>query len=147
MYRITALGGLTLLDANGRIAESIRGRNLALLALLARAGNPGLTREKLAAYLWPESDAARARHSLDQALYTVRRALDADPFVSEASTLALHQAVISSDVADFDHAVASGELREAIEHYRGPFLDGFHLSGAPEFERWVDAERAELLRL
>lgn len=147
MYRITAFGGLTLLDANGRIAESIRGRNLGLLALLARAGNPGLTREKLAAYLWPESDAARARHSLDQALYTVRRALDADPFVSEASTLALHQAVISSDVADFNSALESGELREAIGHYRGAFLDGFHLSGAPEFERWVDAERAELGRL
>ena len=147
MYRITAFGGLTLLDPNGRIAESVRGRNLALLALLVRAGNAGLTREKLAAYLWPESDGARARHSLDQALYTVRRALDVDPFISEASTLALDPAVIHSDVADFDRALESGKLREAVEHYRGAFLDGFHLSGAPEFERWVDAERAELHRL
>lgn len=147
MYRITAFGGLTLLDPHGRIAESVRGRNLALLALLARAGNPGLTREKLAAYLWPESNAARARHSLDQALYTVRRALDADPFISGASTLALDPAAVSSDVSEFSRALEAGELREAIEQYRGAFLDGFHLSDALEFERWVDAERAELHRL
>ena len=28
--------------------------------------------------------------------------------------------------------------------YDGPFLDGFYLTGAPEFERWVEAERATL---
>jgi TolB-like protein len=28
----------------------------------------------------------------------------------------------------------------------GPFLDGFFLSGAPDFERWVDNERAGLAR-
>src|SRR5262249_54022621 len=27
---------------------------------------------------------------------------------------------------------------------RGPFLDAFHLSGAPELERWIDQKRREL---
>jgi TolB-like protein len=30
--------------------------------------------------------------------------------------------------------------------YRGPFLDGFFLSGAPEFERWVETERVAFAR-
>jgi hypothetical protein len=31
--------------------------------------------------------------------------------------------------------------------YSGPFLDGFYVSDAPEFERWTEAERARLARL
>ncbi len=30
--------------------------------------------------------------------------------------------------------------------YHGPFLSGFHLSDADEFERWVDGERSRLAR-
>ncbi|MFW6202242.1 MAG: AfsR/SARP family transcriptional regulator, partial [Gemmatimonadota bacterium] len=122
----------------------MRGRNLALLALLARAGAAGMTRERLAAYLWPESDAARARHSLDQALYTIRRALDTDPFVASAGTLMLDDAAVECDVAAFERALSAGDRARALERYGGAFLEGFHLSGAPEFERWVDAERATL---
>jgi TolB-like protein/Tfp pilus assembly protein PilF len=34
----------------------------------------------------------------------------------------------------------------AVELYRGPFLDGFFLSDAPEFERWVEGEREKFRR-
>src|SRR5262249_10516599 len=30
--------------------------------------------------------------------------------------------------------------------YAGPFLDGFHLTGNDEFDRWADAERSVLLQ-
>src|SRR5207302_1079392 len=33
---------------------------------------------------------------------------------------------------------------QAAELYGGPFLDGFYLSDAAEFERWVEAERRRL---
>jgi TolB-like protein/DNA-binding SARP family transcriptional activator len=33
-----------------------------------------------------------------------------------------------------------------LELYQGPFLDGFFLSDAPDFERWADAERERLAR-
>lgn len=146
MNRLLSFGRLALVDPDGGVVEAVRGRNLALLALLARAGSPGLTREKIAAYLWPESSASRARHSLDQALYTIRRALHTDPFVTGASTLALRDTVIGSDVAQFVEALERAEPDRAVEHYGGDFLDGFHLSGAAEFERWVDGERSELQR-
>ena len=37
-------------------------------------------------------------------------------------------------------------LEQAAGEYAGPFLDGFHVSDAPEFERWLEEERAELAR-
>ena len=33
---------------------------------------------------------------------------------------------------------------EALELYRGPFLPGFFVADAPEFERWMEEERARL---
>ena len=40
----------------------------------------------------------------------------------------------------------AGELERAIGLYTGPFLDGFHLPGASEFEHWADGERDRLRR-
>ena len=39
---------------------------MALLALLAAAGPPGLSRDKVIAYLWLENDEASARNTLKQ---------------------------------------------------------------------------------
>ena len=53
-------------------------RRLAVLALLARAGRPGITREKILALLWPDEPEERARRSLNQAVYSLRRDLGDD---------------------------------------------------------------------
>lgn len=145
--RLKALGGLILLDADGlQTGRLARPRIRALLALLARSGAIGMSRERLCAYLWPESDATKARHSLEQALHLVRRELGPDVFETSVDPVALNPAVLSSDVARFMTACSDGRFEEAVSAYDGPFLDGFHLSGAPEFERWVDVERTELHR-
>ena len=31
-----------------------------------------------------------------------------------------------------------------MEAYAGPFLDGFHLNGVAEFERWIEWQRGQL---
>ncbi len=102
----------------------------------------GVSRDKLLTYFWPESDAARARNSLAQLLYALRQALPADPVATGSAELRLDADVISSDVGEFDAAIASGGHECAVALYAGPFLDGFHLDQAPEFERWVDGERS-----
>jgi predicted ATPase len=53
-------------------------------------------------------------------------------------------AVVRCDVAEFDCAVAAGRLIEALDLYRGELLEGFFISGAPDFERWQDDERRRL---
>lgn len=142
MLRLETLGGLTLTDSAGRHVVSQR-RRLALLALLAVAADRGVTRDKLVAFLWPESTADQARHALEQLLYSLRRQL---PAGSLPGTDPLHvdSGLIQTDLADFAARLAEGDLEGASALYRGPFLDGFFLSDAPEFERWAEQERERL---
>lgn len=120
-------------------------RTLALLAVLAVAGNSGLSRDKLIGLLWPESDAERARHSLTQALYAVRRALREDELlVVTASDVRLNPERLTSDVREMEESLDAGDLERAVGLYQGPFLDGFFLSGSAEFDQWMSAQRQRL---
>ena len=144
MFSLKLLGGASLESEGAPVAGTVaQRRRLALLALLARAP-AGLSRERLAAYLFPEADAGRAHRALSDALYAVRKVLGKDAIVAAGDELRLHPAALSSDAGDFDAAVAGGDLGRAAGLYRGPFLDGFFLSDAPEFERWADGERQRL---
>jgi tetratricopeptide (TPR) repeat protein len=40
--------------------------------------------------------------------------------------------------------LAAGRLQSALDQYTGELLQGFHVAEAPEFERWLDAERRRL---
>jgi serine/threonine-protein kinase len=142
MLRLETFGGLTLTDAAGRPTVPQR-RRLALLALLAAAGERGISRDKVVACLWPESAPESARHALEQLLYEMRRQVP-DAIVPSSDPLRLDPAVVSSDVAEFTGRLAAGDPSSAVAVYRGPFLDGFFLTGAPEFERWAERERARL---
>ena len=146
MLRLRTFGGLTLArgseDLTGAVTQR---RRLALLALLAVAGPAGMSRDKLLAYLWPESDLERARHVLNQLLYAQRRQVGGDATGEELflgrKTLRLNPAAIATDVGAFEAAVAAQDPARAAEAYAGPFLDGFFVKEAPEFERWVDEQR------
>jgi Tol biopolymer transport system component/DNA-binding SARP family transcriptional activator len=119
---------------------------LALLALLASAGEHGMTRDRMLGMLWAESDEERARRGLNQALYALRQEMGADDVFLGTRDVRLNPELITSDIAVFDLAVKTGRLEQAVVKYIGPFLDGFHISDAPEFERWVEEERAGLAR-
>jgi Tol biopolymer transport system component/DNA-binding SARP family transcriptional activator len=121
-------------------------RRLAILALLAAAGERGITREKVMAYLWPETEEERARRGLNQAIYALRHDLGSEDALLGTRDLRLNPELVSSDVAEFEQALAEGMLEDAESRYTGPFLDGFHLPGAPDYERWAEEERAELAR-
>ena len=145
--RLLTLGGLVLfVGAEPTTGAVTQRRRLALLALLAVARERGLSRDKLLAYLWPERDSARARHGLDQLLYAQRRALGTDALFHGRKTLRLNRATITSDLWDFEDAVDSGAYATAVRLYAGPFLDGFFMKSAPEFERWAESERERLAR-
>lgn len=115
--------------------------------MLARAGSRGVTRDKLLAYLWPETDAERGGHRLTQLLYSLRRDLGADDlFLSAGGELRLNPLSITVDVAEFSDALERHELEAAVSGYSGPFLDGFYIGGSAEFDAWVEGERSELDR-
>ena len=147
MLRLRAFGGLALEDGRPEPAGAItQPRSLALLGLLANAGERPISRDKVLAYLWPETEPAKAAHRLAQSLYALRHDLRVDSLFRASNDLRLNPRVIGSDLQDFTDALERGDLRGAVAIYHGPFLDGFYLSGAAEFERWVEVERGEYFR-
>lgn len=142
--KLTGLGSVVIADGDGPIGgHASQRRALALLVLVSSAGDRGIARDKLIGMLWPDATDERARHAFAQTLYRVRQACGNDA-VAGADILRLDRSRVGYDVAEFEAAVARGNAQAAVDLYRGPFLDGFYLSGAVEFEQWVEAERARL---
>jgi TolB-like protein len=81
---------------------------------------------------------------LNQALYALRRDLGSVEAITGTQDLRLNGGAVWCDVVSFEAALARGDITEATTLYTGPFLDGFRLPSAPEFERWVDEERTAL---
>jgi DNA-binding SARP family transcriptional activator len=144
MLRLQTFGGLTLTDHAGA-AVPLKRRRLALLALLAVAGERGMSRDKLAAYLWPESPGEHSRHALEQVLYSIRQRIPADALVGP-DPLRINAGIVQSDVDEFERALARGAHDDAVALHRGPFLDGFFLDDASAFEQWSETERIRLTR-
>ena len=145
MIQLTVLGGVAL----HRGGELVDGRpaqrhHVAILAVLAASPGGHASREKLIGLLWPEHDSAKARHRLSVALHVLRQGLGEECLSTSGDTVALDLSCVASDVVDFLNAVQEGKLEEAVGHYGGPFLDGFYLKDAVEFEPWVDGERSRL---
>ena len=142
MIALRLFGGASLAsDGSALTGPAAQRHRLALLALLAASHPRGIAREKAMACVWPERDAEHARKLLNQSLHVLRRALGDDAIVSSSHELRLGRTELQCDVVAFEDAIAAGDRERALELYSGPFLDGFFLSGASEFERWVETER------
>ncbi len=145
MLSLRLLGGASLRIEHGEPdGEAVQTRRIALLALLAASRTGAVSREKLTAYLWPEAEAERGRHLLSESVYVLRRALGTSALRSEGDSVRLDSDLVSCDVVEFESAVARGDLESAASLYAGAFLDGFFVKNAPEFDRWVEAERQRL---
>src|SRR5213592_149935 len=144
MLELRTFGGLSVQQegAPGAGAGAQR-KTLALLALLA-AHPRGLSRDKIAAYLWPDSDTKHARGLLKQACYALRRDLHTNRLFLGSNELRLNPDFVTSDVQTFEGALRSGDLAKAAELYAGASLDGFFLGEAMEFEDWAAVERSRL---
>src|SRR5881396_2623754 len=147
MLELRTFGGLSVQQQDGApvAGAGAQRKTLALLALLA-AHPRGLSRDKIAAYLWPDSDTKHSRGLLKQACYALRHDLHADRLFQGASELRLNPAFITSDVQTFEDAMHTGDLAKAADLYAGAFLDGFFLSEAMEFEGWAASERGRLAK-
>lgn len=147
MLFLRLLGGPSLCDNGSTLTGPATQRHrLALLALLASSRSRPQSRDKLVGWLWPERDVEHARNLLNQGVHALRRAIGEAGIISVQDELRLDPAAVACDVVAFEDAIAAGELERAIGLYTGPFLDGFHLPGASEFEHWADGERDRLRR-
>jgi DNA-binding SARP family transcriptional activator/TolB-like protein len=125
---------------------TLQAKRLALLAHLALVPAP-VRRDTLLLLFWPELTDANARGALSKALHYLRATVGGEVIVTAPDdTVTVDRARVTTDVAALDAALAAGRAGDALALWRGPLLDGFHLDDAPDFARWVDAERTRLVQ-
>lgn len=142
------LGSVRLEGPDGPLrGRATHRRRLAILALLSVPAGRSLTRERIITLLWPEAGEGPGRRSLTEALYELRKELGENLFLSVGEDLRLNDTVVGSDAGAFETAVGQGDLEQAVALYGGPFLDGWYVEDAPDYERWASGERERLERL
>lgn len=120
---------------------------LAVLVYLA-VGPPdrAVRRDAVLALFWPDLGRERARNALNQCLHQLRRHLGEGAVESRGKEELAAGVSVAVDVRRFDDRLEAGDREAALDLYRGEFLEGFHVSGAPGFERWLDGVRARVRR-
>jgi serine/threonine-protein kinase len=151
MIQFRVLGTLDLRDADGRELRTVlaQPKRLALLAYLAANRPLGFhRRDTLLALFWPDLDSSRARDALNQSLRYLRDEIGPDVIVSRGvAEVGVDVDALWCDAVAFRERLSAGQVAEALEVYRGPFLAGFFVSdAAPELDQWLEAERSDLQR-
>ena len=149
MITFHVLGMLDLRGPEGQhLGSPLSGsKRLALLAYLALATRRGLhRRDTVLGLFWPELDQRRARNSLSNMLHKIRRSLGPEVLIARGrDEVGLAEGVLWCDALAFQAAMDEGRFGDALDLYRGDLLEGLFVSGAsPEFDHWLDAERARL---
>ena len=136
------LGGASISGADEQLVSgaAAQPRRIAVLAVLADAWPAPVTRDRLVGLIWPDQDDQGAKRLLTQALYALRRELG-DFTRGSGRDVALDADALRVDLIEFRRALADGDVHRAAALYRGPLLDGVHVRGAVEFERWAESLR------
>jgi DNA-binding SARP family transcriptional activator len=109
------------------------------------------TRPALAGLMWGDFPEAAARANLRKALQQLRQEVGAYLVIEQDMVALAEDADCWVDAVEFDTLLrestvdkAPERVRRGIDLYRGDFLEGFYVRGAPDFENWWLAERARL---
>ena len=138
------------LMTQGRPARLHSTKTLALLTYLVLETPTPHSRTKLAGLFWGETVEGRARQSLRQALYSLRRVLGSlaqECLLVDKETVQFQPCPgFWADVTAF-LSLNSGEseqlesLRQAASLYKGQLLEGLELADSPAFEEWLYFKR------
>ncbi len=140
--RLELLGPPKIVDSDGVELSIPIGKPLALLAYLHLEDEP-VSRATLAEFFWPDTTPKKARASLRQALWLLRKHLGEELFLSD-DPVQLASDRISSDLRTLTRnpsRPASPEALEAI--WREPPFHYLVLPELPEWQRWTDRVRTE----
>ena len=135
MQRLQLFGRPQLLDGEDKVEITSR-KGLALLAYLSLAAQGEVSRDELAALLWPDVEDGRSRANLRNLLYELNKTPLADWLTVGSEAVGLQLANKAIDVCQFLACVDQGDLETAVAHYHGPFLQGFYLSNNDPFAEW-----------
>ncbi len=156
------LGPLQIERDGKPVDAQVYAKVLALLVFLAVESDRPHQRSALATLLWPDQSEERARHSLRQALSTLRRTVDAGsprPAISVSrntvtfdrdaghvvDAIALSTLLDACDRHDHSDAATcascASRRERAVALYRGDLVEGFTIPDSDVFEDWVQVWR------
>jgi DNA-binding SARP family transcriptional activator/membrane-associated phospholipid phosphatase len=145
MLRLELLGGFRAYTESGEASRLAKQpRRAALLAFLALERDA--TRGKAVSVLWPEADADRARHSLNQGIYSLRRIVGAE-WIELRGDRCVVAPWVSTDVEDLERAATAGDQEAVLALYKGPLLAGMPVGVTADFDVWLAHRRSSLERL
>lgn len=145
--RLELFGGVRLLRGDRILSEPASRKARGLLVYLALQEGRTVMRDYLAALLWSRSDQERSRHSLSQAVSSIRRAFDEAELCGlnlGREWISLDPTILKIDARDFEKLAASSllsSLRQAAALYRGELLEGLHIN-EPRFQAWQHHEQS-----
>ena len=143
LQRLQLFGRPQLLGGEDKVEITSR-KGLALLAYLSLAAQGEVSRDELAALLWPDVEDGRSRANLRNLLYELNKTPLADWLAVGSEAVGLKLANKEIDVRQFLACVDQGDLETAVSHYHGPFLQGFYLSNNDPFSDWQQMTAAGL---
>ena len=149
-YALQVFGRFKMLAPDGNEVALASKKAQALIAMLALAGDSGVTRERLIDVLWADRGDEQARSSLRQALSAIRKALAANGgdglLKADDSEVRLDPALYSSDAARLEALVEASDaasLSEAMKLIDADLLEGLGLHDGA-VEDWLGGERDRL---
>ena len=147
MKKLYLFGSPELRDKDDRIDQSfLTGpKRLGLLAymVLERSGQ-FVRRDTLLPLFWPTSSQKNARNALSNILYHMRQSLG-DSMVLNRGDEEIKLGELWCDVHQFQKAVQNKNHNLALDLYKGPLLEGFHIPDiSSKFQQWLDLERQQL---
>ncbi|MFG0251293.1 MAG: ATP-binding protein, partial [Phycisphaerales bacterium JB038] len=140
-FELRVLGSPQIVDHHGKTVDLPLGKPLAALCFLA-VEPTAVRRSDLARLLWPSSPEARARASIRQALWLIRKHTDPDIVTESNGSLEVNPTILATDLAAFESKLASGHLDDALALWSGGPFVGFAIPDAPAWLNWADGVRA-----
>ena len=156
VLKLALLGPVIVSREEKLLTDLVSAKAHALLYYLAVTAVPH-SRPALANLLWGGLPEADARRNLRGALLKLRQFVEPNLLINNQTLSFNQESAYWLDVTEFQASLSrrSGgrplaqppspsQLRQAIDLYRGEFLQGFYVRQAPEFEDWVTRQQTQL---
>jgi len=137
--RLYALGPFEVFTAQGRLDQSGWKHRLACHLLARVAAADGLLPvDRLLEDFWPDKEPAAARRRLTWHLCILRSQLGQEWVIRSHYGLKLKEGVWH-DVVELERALRAGDVRSALQLYRGAYLDDCYLDWAQQLRHQLEA--------
>ncbi len=154
MLELFYLGNLKIVYQGRDITAQLGRKACALISLLMESGEKGLSREKIIAYLWPDSKDEAARYNLRYNLWEIKKIIREDTagnlfLLSDHMTCRINQAYrYTCDFQEAETFLRKKQYTMAeLLHYRslfsGEFYEGAYFKGCEELNNLILSRRIE----